>query len=148
MTAISPTDFTATHFLWSYSAGSAITNNYYDGATDTVAFGTTGGNVVVLNAAGSGTGGSLLNSSYPYSLSDPITAAPLYLNGVLAVGTTLGKLYLLDRNTGNATSPNGVSIINEYNFGPTESVSTVGYDANTSRYMVSTSSAANDGRIY
>ena len=100
--AISPTNFTGTNFLWSYAAGGAITNNYYDGATDTLAFGTSGGNVVVLNAAGSGTGGSLLNTSYPYTLdaSDPITAAPLYVNGVLAVGTTLGKLYFLDRNTG------------------------------------------------
>ncbi len=147
--AISPTTFTGTNFLWSYAAGSAITDNYYDGATDTVAFGTSGGKVVVLNAAGSGTAGSLLNTTYPYTLnaSDPITAAPLYVNGVLAVGTTLGKLYLLDRNTGNA-SPNGVSILRKYDFGPTESVSTVGYDANYGRYMVSTSSAANDGRLY
>ena len=148
--AISPTNFTGTNFLWSYAAGAAITNNYYDGATDTLAFGTSGGKVVALNAAGNGTGGSLLNTSYPYTLnaSDPITAAPLYVNGVLAVGTTLGKLYLLDRDTGNATSPNGVAILQQYSFGPTESVSTIGYDANVSRYMVSTSSAANDGRIY
>ncbi|HSY41477.1 MAG TPA: PQQ-binding-like beta-propeller repeat protein, partial [Polyangia bacterium] len=148
--AISPTNFTGTNFLWSYGAGAAITNNYYDGATDTLAFGTSGGKVVVLNAAGSGTGGSLLNTSYPYTLnaSDPITAAPIYVNGVLAVGTTLGKLYLLDRDTGNTTSPNGVSILRQYSFGPAESVSTIGYDANVSRYMVSTSSAANDGRIY
>jgi len=149
MWAISPTTFTGTNYLWSYAAGSAITDNYYDGATDTAQFGTSGGKVVVLNAAGSGTAGSLLNTSYPYTLnaSDPITAAPLYVNGVLAVGTTLGKLYLLDRNTG-LTSPNGVSILRKYSFGPTQSVSTIGYDANYSRYMVSTSSAANDGRIY
>ena len=149
MTAISPTDFTGTHFLWSYAAGSAITNNYYDLFTDTVAFGTAGGTVVVLNAAGSGTGGSLLNSDYPYTLdaSDPITAAPLYVNGVLAVATTLGKLYLLDRNTGLA-SPNGVSILRQYSFGPAQSISSIGYDPNMTRYMVATSSAANDGRIY
>lgn len=151
MTAISPTDFTGTHFLWSYAATNAITNNYYDATTDTVAFGTAGGKVVVLN----GGDGSLLKTNlpsttdYPYTLnaSDPITAAPLYVNGVLAVGTTLGKFYLLDRNTGLA-SPNGVSILRQYSFGPAESVSTIGYDANVSRYMVSTSSAANDGRIY
>ena len=152
--AISPSNFTGTNSLWSYAAGSAITNNYYDAATDTVAFGTSGGKVVVLNA----TDGSLLKThlsplpvttDYPFTLntSDPITAAPLYVNGVLAVGTTLGKLYLLDRNTG-LTSPGGVSILQEYSFGPAESVSTIAYDANLSRYMVSTSSAANDGRIY
>ena len=152
--AISPTNFTGTNSLWSYPAGSAITNNYYDATTDTVAFGTSGGKVVVLNAGD----GSLLKThlsplpvttDYPFTLntSDPITAAPLYVNGVLAVGTTLGKLYFLDRNTG-LTSPGGVSILQEYSFGPAESVSTIAYDANTSRYMVSTSSAANDGRIY
>jgi hypothetical protein len=150
MTAINPADFTGTHFLWSYAAGAAITNNYYDGATDTLQFGTSGGKIVALNAAGSGTAGSLVNTSYPYTLnaSDPVTAAPLLVNGVLAVGTTLGKLYFLDRNTGNATAPNGVSIIKEYYFGPTESVSTIGYDANVSRFMVMTSSSANDGRLY
>ena len=152
--AISPSNFTGTNSLWSYAAGSAITNNYYDSATDTLAFGTSGGKVVVLNASD----GSLLKThlsplpvttDYPYTLntSDPITAAPLYVNGVLAVATTLGKLYLLDRNTG-LTSPGGVSILQEYSFGPAESVSTIGYDPNLSRYMVSTSSAANDGRIY
>ncbi|HEY4395946.1 MAG TPA: LamG-like jellyroll fold domain-containing protein, partial [Polyangia bacterium] len=150
MTAINPADFTGTHFLWSYVAGAAITNNYYDGATDTQQFGTSGGTIVVLNAAGSGTGGSLLNTSYPFTLNaaDPITAAPLYVNGVLVVGTTLGKLYFLDRNTGNATAPNGVKIIKEYYFGPTESVSTIGYDVNVSRFMVTTSSTAKDGRLY
>jgi putative pyrroloquinoline-quinone-binding quinoprotein len=154
MWAISPTSFTGTSSLWSYAAGSAITNNYYDGATDTVAFGTSGGKVVVLNGAD----GSLLKThlspipvttDYPFTLdtSDPITAAPLYVNGVLAVATTLGKLYLIDRNTG-LTSPGGVKILRQFSFGPTQSVSTVGFDANQSRYMISTSSAANDGRIY
>ena len=151
MWAISPTTFTGASSLWSYSAGSAVTNNYYDAATDTIAFGTTGGKVVVLNAAD----GSLLKTNlpsttdYPYTLntSDPITAAPLYVNGVLAVATTMGKLYLIDRNTGLA-SPNGVKILRQFSFGPTESVSTIGYDVNVSRYMVSTSSAANDGRLY
>jgi fibronectin-binding autotransporter adhesin len=151
LTAISPSDFTGTHFLWQYGAGAAITNNYYDAGTDTVQFGTSGGTIVALNAAGSGTGGSKVNSSYPFTLnaSDPITAAPLYVNGVLAVGTTLGKLYFLDRNTGNATAPNGVKIMMEYYFGPTESVSTVGYDSNMNRFMVTTSSSsAKDGRLY
>jgi fibronectin-binding autotransporter adhesin len=128
--------------LWSYAAGSAITDNTYDSGTDTVQFGTAGGKVVVLNA---GTGALLNTPAYPYTLdaSDPITAAPLYYAGVLAVGTTKGKLYLLDRNTGT-----GVSIIKEFNFGSSQSVSTVAFDADVSRYMVATSSAANDGRVY
>ncbi len=143
--AVSPTAFSGTNYLWEVAAGSAVTNTYYDNSTDTVQFGTAGGKVIALT----GGSGGYLNTSYPYTLnaSDPITAAPLYLNGVLAVGTSQGKLYLLDRNTGLA-SPKGVAIIQEYSFGPSESVSTVGYDANANRYMVSTSSSLNDGRIY
>ena len=150
MTAISPTNFSGTNFLWQYAAGSAITANYYDNQTDTVQFGTSGGTIVALNAAGSGTAGSKVNTSYPFTLnaSDPITAAPLYVSGVLVVGSTQGKLYFLDRNTGNATAPNGVSIIKEYYFGPTESVSSIGFDSNVNRYMVTTSSTAKDGRLY
>jgi hypothetical protein len=149
MWAISPTNFTSTNFLWSYSAGSAINgSSYYDTSTDTLQFGTAGGTIVVLTGAGSGTAGVALNSGYPYTLdaSDPITAAPLYYGGVLVVGTTLGKLYFLDRNTGA-----GVGVISEYSFGPTESVSGVAFDPNTNRYMVSTSSTTagvKDGRLY
>jgi hypothetical protein len=102
-----------------------------------------------LTGAGSGTSGVALNASYPLVLnaSDPITAPPLYYGGVLAVGTTLGKLYFLDRNTGTAP---GVSIISEYYFGPTEAVSGVAFDPNVNRYMVSTvsTSGVKDARLY
>ncbi len=140
MWAISPTSFTGTNFLWSYASGGGITNNSYDAATDTVQFGTSGGKVVVMAAAN----GALL-SGYPYTLdtTDPITAAPLYYNGVLAVGTSKGKLYFLDRNTGS-----GVSILRTYSFGAGQSISTVAFDPTSYRYMVSTSSAAADGRLY
>ncbi len=151
MWALSPTNFIGANFLWSYAAGSAINgSSYYDNSTDTIQFGTQGGKIVALTGAGSGTSGAVVNSSYPYTLnaSDPITSPPLYNAGVLAVGTTLGKLYFLDRNTGNATAPLGVAILSEYDFGPTESVSGVAFDGNTNRYLVSTSSVANDGRLY
>jgi hypothetical protein len=155
MWAISEASFaapTTPNYIWTYAVGSgnAITNNTYDYLTDTVQFGTAGGKVVVLNgAAGSANAGAVLNSTYPLTLdaSDPITAAPLYYSGVLVVGTTKGKLYFLDRNT-NLASPNGVSTIATYSFGPTESVSTIAFDPDKSRYMVSTSSTASDGRIY
>jgi fibronectin-binding autotransporter adhesin len=137
---------------WSYAAGAAITNNSYEPFSDTVQFGTSGGKIVALRGSGSGgpSNGPELNTSYPYTLdaSDPIAAAPLYSGGVLVVGTTMGKLYFLDRDTGNATAPGGVSIIKMYSFGAGETVSTVAMDGNTSRIMVSTSSAANDGRLY
>ncbi len=142
--AISPSSFTGT--LWSYAAGSKIVGTYYDAATDTIQFGTNGGKLVALTGAG-----AVVNTSYPYTLSDPISSSPLYYSGVLVVGTTLGKLYFLDRNTGSSTAPNGVSIIEEYAFGPTESVSAIGYDPNVNRFMVSTSSTTagvKDGRLY
>ncbi len=151
MWAISPTNFTGANYLWKYTAASSIGgSNYYDYLTDTVQFGTAGGTVIVLTGAGNGGSpgtGVVLNASYPFTLnaSDPITSAPLYTGGVMVVGTTLGKLYFLDRNTG--TSP-GVSIIAEYYFGPTESVSAIGFDSNVNRYMVSTSAATKDGRLY
>ncbi|HXU63695.1 MAG TPA: PQQ-binding-like beta-propeller repeat protein, partial [Polyangia bacterium] len=141
MWAISPTNFTGLKSLWSYASGAAIANNWYDGTTDTVQFGTAGGKVVVLNAST----GAVLNSSYPYTLdaSDPITAAPLYYRGVLVVGTSKGKVYFIDRDTGG-----GAAIIKMVDFGSTQSVSSIAFDSTTSRYMVSTSSAANDGRLY
>ena len=87
---------------------------------------------------------------YPYTPAggsgDPITSAPLYYNGVLAVGSTGGKLYFLDRNTGNATTP--VTIIREYQFGSSEAVSGIGFDPTANRYMVSTASSSGDGRLY
>ena len=102
--------------------------------------------VVALNAGPH----TVVNSSYPYSLtSDPISAAPLYSSGVLVVGTTKGNLYFLDRNTGSATAPNGVSIIKQVSFGSSQTVSSIGYDPDYNRYMVATSSAgALDGRLY
>ena len=146
MWAISPAGFPGSTALWSYPAGSAITGNYYDASTDTLQFGTSGGSIVVIAGAGS----TPLTGYPPAFNSDPITAAPLYYGGVLVVGTTLGKLYFLDRST---TAAGGSPVLlKEYNFGPTESVSSIsiGFDssATPSHYVVSTSSIANDGRVY
>ena len=144
MWAIDPTTgFTSS--LWSYPiAGDQIKSSpYYDYLSDTINYGTQNGAINVLGATG-----TVLNASYPYTPSsgDPITTAPLYVNGVLVVGSTGGKLYFLDRNTGTAP---GVSILKEYYFGASESVSGVAFDPNQNRYMVTTSSAsANDGRLY
>ena len=89
-------------------------------------------------------------TGYPYTLnaSDPISSSPFFYNGVLVVGTTLGKLYFIDRST--TAAGGSPAIIKEYYFGPTENVSTIGFDANVNRYMVSTSSNASvkDGRLY
>jgi fibronectin-binding autotransporter adhesin len=147
MWAIDPTTtttFATANGLWKYNTANAIKSApYYDLGTDTVQYGTQGGTIIVLNGSG-----VVLNAGYPYLLpggaTDAITAAPLFYNGVLVVGTTKGKLYFLDRNTGAS-----VSIIREYDFGPTESVSGVGFDPTVNRYMVTTANGStNDGRLY
>ena len=61
------------------------------------------------------------------------------------MGTTTGKLFFIDRNNGTT----GPALIRQYSFGSTQSVSGVGFDPNTGRYMVSTSDpTAKDGRLY
>jgi Concanavalin A-like lectin/glucanases superfamily len=144
MWAIDPNNFTSTNKLWSYHTANAIMgSSYYDHSTDTIQYGTQGGTVIVLNGSG-----AVLNAGYPYTpgaVGDAITAAPLYYSGVLAVGSTGGKLYFIDRNNGASSA----ALIREYYFGPTESVSGVGFDSNVNRYMVTTAnSSTNDGRLY
>ena len=143
--SIDPANFAGTNKQWSYAvAGDQIKSSpFYDYTTNVVHFGTEGGKVVALNASG-----SVLAAGYPYTpgtASDSIRSALLYQGGVIAAGTTTGKLYFIDRNNGGS----GPALIREYYFGPTESVSGIGYDSNTSRYMVTTSDATTkDGRLY
>jgi outer membrane protein assembly factor BamB len=92
----------------------------------------------------------VLNASYPYipDATDPITAAPLYYAGILVVGSTKGKLYFLDRDTG--TTP-GVALLRQYSFGSSETVSAIGFDPDVNRYMVSVSNSnsfVHDTRLY
>jgi hypothetical protein len=142
--SIDPSNFAGTNKQWSYAvSGDAIKSSpYYDYATNTVMFGTEAGKVVALGPTGAALTG------YPYvpgSTTDAIRSAVLYYGGILAVGTTTGKLFFLDRNNGTT----GPALIREYYFGPTESVSGVGYDASSGRYMVSTSDAStSDGKLY
>jgi hypothetical protein len=137
--------FATPNGLWSYAASDALQSSpYYDHDTDTVHYGTQGGAIIVLN----GGSGTVLNAGYPYTPSggsgDAIQAAPLYYGGVLVAGSTGGKLYFLDRNTGS-----GVALIKQYAFGPGEAVSGIGFDPNVNRYMVSTASwPSNDARLY
>jgi hypothetical protein len=149
MWAIDPTsiaNFGHSGGLWSYNTANAIQSSpYYDTGTDSVQYGTQGGTIIVLGASG-----AVLNSGYPYTPAggsgDAIQSAPLYYNGILAIGSTGGKLYFLDRQTG--TSP-AVSIVREYSFGSSETVSGIGFDPTANRYMVSTAnSSTKDGRLY
>jgi hypothetical protein len=91
MWAIDPTTtttFATVNGLWKYNTANAIKSGpYYDTGTDSIQYGTQGGTIIVLNGSG-----AVLNAGYPYLLpggaTDAITAAPLYYNGVLVVGTT------------------------------------------------------------
>jgi hypothetical protein len=144
MWAIGPAAFAGTNKAWSYAiAGDSIQSSpVYDYATTTIHFGTDGGKVVALNVSGTPLTG------YPYvpgSTSDSIRSALLYANGLVIVGTTTGKVFFIDRNNGTT----GPALVREYYFGPTEQVSGVGFDSNTSRYMVATSDpTTKDGRLY
>lgn len=141
--ALDPSNFTGTNKAWSYQvSGDVIKSSpYYDSGTNTIQFGTEAGQVIALGSTGA------LLTGYPYTpgtASDSIRSAPLYQAGILAVGTTTGKLFFIDRSTGS-----GTALIRQYSFGSTESVSGIAFDKNTSRYLVSTSSAsAKDGRLY
>jgi len=144
MWAINATTFSGTNKLWSYpvSGDSIKSSPYVDASATTAAgvyFGTEAGKVIGLaNATGA------LLANYPVTpdgATDPIRTAPLYNGGLLIVGNTKGKLFFIDRSTG--------TLYRKFYFGPTEAVSSVGYDTTVSRYMVSTSdTATNDGRLY
>jgi hypothetical protein len=142
--SIDPNNFAGTAKQWSYTvtSDSMKSSPYYDYVTDTVMFGTEGGKVVALTSAGAALTG------YPYSpgtSSDAIRSAPMYTGGVLAAGTTTGKLFFLDRNNGTT----GPALIREYYFGPTETVSGIAFDKSANRYLVTTSDASsNDGKLY
>jgi hypothetical protein len=141
--SIDPANFAGTTKQWSYTVASdqIKSSPFYDYPSDTIIFGTEAGKVVSLSSAGAAGGG------YPFTpgaSSDAVRSAPFYASGVLLVGTTTGKLFVIDRNNGSAPA-----LITEYHFGPTEGVSGIGFDGSTNRYMVSTSDATNkDGRLY
>ncbi|HXU61015.1 MAG TPA: PQQ-binding-like beta-propeller repeat protein, partial [Polyangia bacterium] len=144
MWAIDPgTGFATPNGLWHYTAGSSISGSpYYDASTDTLQFGTDGGAILSLN----GSTGAVVNAGYPYTptAGDPITAAPLYYKGILVIGSSGGKLYFLDRNTGSS-----VALIKKYDFGTNEAISGVGYDVSVNRFMVTTANpTTKDGRLY
>ena len=135
--------FATTNGVWHYTATSSISGSpYYDATTDTLQFGTDGGAILSLN----GSTGAVVNAGYPYtpSAGDAITAAPLYYKGILVIGSSGGKLYFLDRNTGSS-----VALIKKYDFGTNEAISGVGYDVSVNRFMVTTANpTTKDGRLY
>jgi hypothetical protein len=145
---------------WSYAVGASTTIGpaYYDFTGDTLMFGTGGGKLYALSTASGPSVSAMTGYTTgfaPNSNTDAFSGAPLYYSGILLAGnvggaTTGGKLYVIDRNA-SASSPctaSGPNLLRQYNFGPNESVSGVGYNAASNRYMVTTSSTVSDGRLY
>jgi len=87
-------------------------------------------------------------TGYPMTslTTDPMRQAILYRSGVIAVGTTTGKLYFVNRRTTTGGTP---VLMREYYFGSSEQVSGISYDSNANKYLVTTaSSTSKDGRLY
>ena len=149
--AIDPAAFAGTAKRWSVATGSAVGSTFWDYGADSLMFGTTGGSVYALSAT---SGATFTAGGWPFdpdiTTTDPISAPPLYVNGILVVGTTTGKLLFMNRATGSGSVVpcTGPSLIREYYFGSGVAVSGVSYNSTVGRYMVSTSSSANDGRLY
>jgi hypothetical protein len=145
--SIAPGTFTGTNKQWSYTA-LAGTDQFkstpiYDYTAGYVHVGTEGGRLVVLNAA---TGAALTGYPMTTLTTDPMRAALLYRSGVIAVGTTTGKLFFVNRRTTSTGSP---QLMREYYFGSSELVSGIAYDSSANKYLVTTSSSSSkDGRIY
>jgi hypothetical protein len=158
---LDPTTFSTT--LWSYHD-----NTYHSGCSAGTACASTGGLYVdyvgtmprVFYGDGdghlygsynsAGTSGAQTNSGFPYqpggmSTTDVFATPPLYINGVLVAGTTLGTLYVIDTNNGTT----GPAKIQTYKFGTSTKISGIGYDASTSSYLIATSNATSkDGKLF
>ena len=137
--ALDPSTFSNTP-IWLYNGTDPIkSSSFYDVGNALLMFGTESGKVVVLNSTG-----GVYSAGYPMtpdSSTGPIRSALLYVEGVIVAGTTTGKLYFIDRSA--------ATLVRKYDFGPTESVSGIGYDANVNRFMVTTSDpATEDGRLH
>jgi hypothetical protein len=106
-----------------------------------VTYGDQDGHVYVVSKSGST--GALL-SGYPFRpglSTDVFTTAPLVSNGIIAIGTTGGKVFFIDQQ--NASS--APTLLRTYNFN--SAISSISYDRNSSvsgEYMITTA----DGRMF
>ena len=143
--ALSATDLSTT---WSYqdtnvgrhasgcSANSSCTvrNLYLDPATSRSYFGDKDGHVYVLTSAG-----AVVNANYPYrpgASTDEFQTAPLYRAGVIVIGSTTGKVFVIDQNNGT-----GPAVYQTFNF--QSAISTIAYDTD-GYYVIGTA----DGKLY
>ncbi|HEY0714354.1 MAG TPA: hypothetical protein VGF45_16850, partial [Polyangia bacterium] len=119
-----------------------VKNHYYDPTAGNVYFGDQDGHLYVINSSGSAKAG------YPHqpgSSTNAFVSAPFHRTGVILAGTTTGTLYIIDQST-DGTAP---GLIRKYEFGSSNKVSAIAYNANISSYMVSTANETNkDGKLY
>jgi outer membrane protein assembly factor BamB len=138
-----------TYKYWSYhdatnhaSCGGVcgIKSHYVDTATGRVYFGDQDGHLYVVANGAAATGFPFR----PGSSSDAFATSPIYMSGILVVGTTTGTLYVIDQNNGT-----GPAVAETYKFGASTQVSGVSYDVGSATFLVTTSDAgAKDGRLY
>jgi fibronectin-binding autotransporter adhesin len=126
-----------TSYPYNSAAASPIKSSpYIDPFADYAYFGDNTGKLYVLDGTGANFAG------YPYALTGgaALSSSPIYItgSGVIAVGAADGYVYFVDRH--NAS--NLPALIKKY-FAGTGTVSSVGWNASTSQYMVSTS----DGKL-
>ena len=126
-----------THFPYQSAAASPIKfADYVDYSNDSSYFGDNAGNVYVVTNVGANLAG------FPLSLGAiQITSSPMFLTGggIIAVGANDGYVYFINRNNGS----NVPVIYKRFFVTGAGSVSSVAYDQNTSKYMVSSS----DGKL-
>jgi hypothetical protein len=129
--------------IWIYTNANAssIGAVYYENRRQRVLYGDAVGKMYAV------TNGAVVSSNYPYqptgttTSSDPITIAPIYVDGVSAYGTTTGKVVFIDAQ--NAS--NQPALIQMYNFG--SAVSSIAYEyisSTVGNFMIGT----DDGRLH
>jgi outer membrane protein assembly factor BamB len=118
-------------------------NLYFDVLSQRVYFGDKDGHVYAVSRNGSG--GQLMWSS-PFSLSGSVfQSAPLYRSGVIAIGSTAGKVFFLDQRSTSAAAPSAVAaLIRSFSFGSSVAINNISYDHDGGQYIVATS----DGKLY
>lgn len=134
--------------VWSYTNGnaSAISAFYFEPKRGRAFYGDAAGKLYAIVRSGSTANGVVLSSNYPYTPSgvaatDNFNVAPVWVDGVVAFGTSGGKVVFLNAQNGSSQP----ALIQLYHLG--SAVSSIAYDyqsATLGNFMVGTA----NGHIY
>lgn len=108
-----------------------------------VVYGDKDGHVYIVRQNGSGTTGVAMTGypMQPNSDTSPIVTSPLYQSGILVVGNSNGKVYVINAFT--ATGPATPSLLQTYDFGAGVSIASISrnrtVNSNAGAYMIATS---------